>query len=143
MTAFNNLAKYTRRPPSRATSTEDVLSFLAQWTFIIKTDITKQFYQLPVDRNSLKYAGVITLFKGMRVYTRAAMGMPGSTEYLYELTYRVLSDLIGEGHTAKIADDLYAGANNVDELLVVWDKIVARFQAWSLFEEDNDLPRNY
>ena len=54
MTAFNNLAKYTRRPPSRATSTEDVLSFLAHWMFIIRTDTTKQFYQLPLDRNSIQ-----------------------------------------------------------------------------------------
>ena len=36
--------------------------------------------------------------------------------------------MIEEGHTAKIADDLYAGANSVDEPLLVWEKILARFQ---------------
>lgn len=128
VTAFKSIAMYAKKPPSRATSTDDIHSFLAQWKFTIKSDMTEQFHHLPLDHNSIKYAGVISPHKGTRVYTRAAMGMPGSTEYLDELTYRVLGDLIHEGHTAKIADDLYAGANTIEELLVVWEKILAKFQ---------------
>ena len=38
---------------------------------------------------SMKYVGVMTPFKGMRVYQRAAMGMPGSTEQLDEMKEKV------------------------------------------------------
>ena len=38
-----------------------------------------------VTRNSMKYCGVATPFKGVRVYVRSAMGMPGSETALEEL----------------------------------------------------------
>ena len=82
VTAFTHIASYTKPLPSRATSCDDVLRFLAQYRYMIKTDMTKQFYQLPMESSSMKYLGVLTPYKGMRVYTRAAMGMPGSTEHL-------------------------------------------------------------
>ena len=50
----------------------------------------------------MKYLGVITPFKGLRVYTRAAMGMPGSTEHLDELMSRVMGDLMHEGKVIKL-----------------------------------------
>ena len=81
VTAFNNIASYTKPLPTRVTSCDNVLHFLAQWRYIIKTDMIKQFYQLPMLKSSMKYLGVVTPFKGLRVYTRAAMGMPGSTDY--------------------------------------------------------------
>ena len=55
----------------------------------------------------MKYCGVATPFKGIRVYTRSAMGMPGSETCLEQLMSRVLGDLIQEGCVAEIADDLY------------------------------------
>ena len=57
----------------------------------------------------MKYCGVATPFKGLRVYTRAAMGMPGSEVALEELMCRVLGDLLQEGIVVKLADDLYFG----------------------------------
>ena len=64
----------------------------------------------------MKYLGVLTPFKGLRVYTRAAMGMPGSTEHLDELMCRVLGDMIEAGQVIKLADDLYLGAAIIKEL---------------------------
>ena len=55
----------------------------------------------------MKYLGVLTPFKGLRVYTRAAMGMPGSSEHLDELLSRVLGDLLQQGKVIKLAYDLY------------------------------------
>ena len=40
----------------------------------------------------MKYRGVATPFRGVRVYTRAAMGMPGSETTLEEHMCRVLGD---------------------------------------------------
>ena len=128
VTAFTHIASYTKPLPSRASSCDDVLRFLARWKFMIKTDMTKQFYQLPMTKSSMKYLGILSPFKGIRVYTRAAMGMPGSTEHLDELMHRVLCDLLMQGTVMKLADDLYIGGNDVQSLLKNWEQVLKVFQ---------------
>jgi len=127
VTSFINIASYAKPPPSRVVSSDDVLRFLARWTFIIKSDMTSQFFQLPMKKSSMKYLGIITPFKGTRVYTRAAMGMPGSSEHLDELMSRVLGDLIHGGSVMKIADDLYVGGDTIVALLYSWERVLERF----------------
>ena len=68
----------------------------------------------------MKYCGVITPFRGVRVYTQCAMGMPRSETALEELMCRVLGDLLEEGAVAKIADDLYCGGDDEAELVYNW-----------------------
>ena len=53
----------------------------------------------------MKYCGVVIPFRGVRVYARSAMCMPGSETALEELMCRVLGHLIEEGIAAKITDD--------------------------------------
>lgn len=132
VTAFNAIGTYAKPLPSRSVCTDDVLRFLSAHEFIIKTDMTKQFFQLPMHKGSMKYLGVLTPYKGLRVYTRAAMGMPGSTEHLDELLSRVLGDLIQQGRAVKLADDLYTGGNSIAELLHNWEGILQRFEANNL-----------
>ena len=54
----------------------------------------------------------------MRVYARSAMGMPGTETALEEILCRVLGDLLEEGVVAKLADDIYCGANTIVELQI-------------------------
>ena len=75
------------------------------------TDLTSAFYQIPLSQSSMKYCGVATPFKGVRVYVRSAMGMPGSETALEELMCRVLGNLLEEGVVVKLADDLYGGGS--------------------------------
>lgn len=63
----------------------------------------------------MKYCSVATPFRGVRVYVRSAMGMPGSETALEKLTCRVLGHLVEEGVDAKIADDLYCGGYSQQE----------------------------
>ena len=76
----------------------------------------------------MKYCGVAKPFKGIRVYTRSAMGMPGSETSLEELMSRVLGDLIQEDCVAKIAVDLFVGGNNPIEVLDNWRRVLALLQ---------------
>ena len=69
------------------------------------TDLTSAFYQIPLAKDSIKYCGVATPFRGIRAYTRCAMGMPGSETALKELMCRILGDYVQDA----IADDLYCG----------------------------------
>ncbi|MCP4493505.1 MAG: hypothetical protein GY820_40300 [Gammaproteobacteria bacterium] len=125
VTAFNGLAKYCRPPPSRVYNCRDVLQQIGASKFIIKTDLTASFFQIKVDPESMAYLGTMTPFKGIRLYARAAMGMPGSTEYLEELMSRVLGHLQQAGNVSKIHDDLYVYANSIDVLYRKWEQVLA------------------
>ncbi|XP_070576935.1 uncharacterized protein [Ptychodera flava] len=129
VTAFADVGRYSKPQPSLLPSVDSTLNQIAQWEYIIATDLTKAFYQIPLSRESLKYCGVATPFRGVRVYTRSAMGMPGSETALEELMCRVLGDLLADCIVAKIADDLYCGANSVEELLVNWKHATAGLQS--------------
>ncbi len=125
MTAFAEVGKYTKPQPSLMPDVDSTLRQVARWKFVITTDLTKAFYQIPLSKDSMKYCGVVTPFRGVRVYTRCAMGMPGSETALEELMCRVLGDLLQEGVVAKIADDLYCGGDNEKELLHNWKRLLS------------------
>ena len=91
---------------------DSTLREIGKWKYLIKTDLTKAYYQIHLANKYMKYCGVATPFRGVRVYLTGCMGLPGSETALEELMTRVLGDLIFEGKVAKIADDLYCGASN-------------------------------
>ena len=103
---------------------DSTLRHIAQWKHPIATDLTSAFYQIPLAHESMKYCGVATPFRGVRVYVRSAMGMPGSETALEELMCRVLGDLLEEGVVEKIADDLCWGGNTPKELLQNWKRVL-------------------
>ena len=124
VTAFADVGRYSKPQPSLMPDVDSTLRLIAQWKHIAATDLTSAFYQIPLSRDSMKYCGVATPFRGVCVYARSAMGMPGSETALEELMSRVLGDLLEEGSVAKIADDLYCGGNSPEELLQNWAKVL-------------------
>ena len=103
---------------------DSILRTVAQWKYIIKSDLTSAFYQTPLAKESMKYCGVATHFKGVRVYTRYAMGMQGSETALEELICCILGDLFQDGSVAKLVDDLFCGGDTIDELLRNWGRVL-------------------
>ena len=85
VTAFSDVGRYSKPQPSLMPDVDSTLHTIAQWKYIIKTDLTNAFYQIPLAKQSMKFCGVATPFRGVRVYTRCAMGMPGSETALEEL----------------------------------------------------------
>ena len=124
VTAFSDVGRYSKPQPSLMPDVDSTLRKIACWRYIIVSDLSQSFYQIPLSKSSLKYCGVATRFKGVRIYTRCAMGMPGSETALEELMCRVLGDLLQNGCVAKIADDLYCGGNTPTELLSNWRKVL-------------------
>ena len=127
VTAFADVGRYTKPQPALMPDVDSTLRQIAQWKYIIVTDLTSAFYQIPLSASSMKYCGVVTPFRGVRMYTRSAMGMPGSETALEELMNRVLGDLVQEGIVAKLADDLYCGANTIQQLLDNWQRLLQTF----------------
>ena len=125
VTSFGEVAQYSKPQPSLMPNVDSVLRQISKWRYIIITDLVKAFYQIPLAHDSMKFCGVVTPFKGVRVYTRSAMGMPGSETCLEELMSRILGDMLQEGCVAKIADDLFVGGDTPDEALVNWGRVLA------------------
>ena len=124
VTAFADVGRYSKPQPTLMPDVNSTLQQIAKWKYIIVTDLTSAFYQIPLDKHSMKYCGVVTPFRGVRVYNRCAMGMPGSETALEELMCRILGDLLQEGCVTKLADDLYCGGNTPTELLHNWERVL-------------------
>ncbi len=120
LTAFTEIDQYCKPQPSLMPDINSTLGTIATWKFVICTDLKSAFYQILLSWESMKYCGVCTPFKGIRVYQRAAMGMPSSETALEELMCRVLGDLIIVAGSATIADDVYIGWQSPDDLLHNW-----------------------
>ena len=115
VTAFAEVGRYSKPQPSLMPDVDSALRNIAQWKYLITSDLTSAFYQIPLSKSSMKYCGVATPYRSVRVYTRCAMGMPGSETALEELMCRFLGNCIQNGIVAKLADDLYCGGNTLDE----------------------------
>ncbi len=124
VTAFADVGRYSKPQPALMPDVDSTLRLIAQWQYIITTDLSKAFYQIPLSRESLKYCGVATPFRGVRVYVRSAMGMPGSEVALEELMCRIFGDLLHEGAIAKTTDDFYCGGNSLEELFNNWHRVL-------------------
>ena len=124
VTSFASVGQYAKILPSVMPTVDDVLRTIANWKFLIKTDLKDSFYQIPMDKESMKWCATPTPFRGLRVYLVASQGMPGSSEVLEELMCTVFGDLIKNGSVAKIADDLYVGGNTIDELYNNWSQVL-------------------
>jgi hypothetical protein len=132
VTAFAEVGRYCKPQPSLLPNVDSILRTIACWKYIIVSDLTSAFYQIPLSKESMKYCGVATPFRGVRVYTRSAMGMPGSETVLEELLCLCLGSLIQEGSVAKLADDLYCGGNTPKELSNNWQRILQRLEECQL-----------
>ena len=124
VTSFGEVGQYSKPQPSLMPDVGSVFRNIANWEVIIKSDLLKAFYQIPLARKSMKYCGIVTPFKGIRVYTRCAMGMPGSETCLEELMSRILGNQIQNGTVAKIADDLFVGGHDEQEALHNWTEVL-------------------
>lgn len=128
VTSFGGIAEYVKPLPSLMANVEETLRSIGQWKYVIKSDLSASYYQIPVAKNSMKYVGICTPFKGVRVYTRCAMGLPGSEAALENLLNRLLGHLTAQGNLTKIADDLYCGGNSIDEVLSTWEQVLSILQ---------------
>ena len=126
VTSFGEVAEYALVPPSVTSNVEDVLRQVGQWRYLIKTDLKSAYYQIPLAKESMRFVGVNTPYKGTYIYQRSVMGLPGSEAALEEVLSRILGDLVQGGGVIKLVDDLYIGAESVNELLNLWNSVLER-----------------
>ena len=132
VSAFEDVGRYSKLQLSLMPDTKSVLRSIGKSKYIITSDLTSAFHQIHLLQSSLKYCGIVTPFRGICVYTRCAMGMPGSETTLEELMYRVLGDYLQSGIVAKLADDLSCGGETIDDLLNNWGHILRALETSGL-----------
>ena len=124
VTAFTALSSYTKTLPTLMPTVEDMLRTISEWSYIISTDLKDAFYQIPLAKESMKWCGTVTPFRGIRIYLVACQGLPGSSEWLEELLCLLFGDLVQKGKLAKVADDLFIGGNTIEELYETWQTVL-------------------
>ena len=62
VTAFTDIGRSSKPQPSLLPDVDSTLRNIAQWKYVITTDLTNAFYQIPLLRESMKYWGVATPF---------------------------------------------------------------------------------
>ena len=124
VTNFASLVDYVKTLPTIMPTVESILRTIASWRYIIITDLRDAFYQIPMDKGSMKWCGTPTPYRGLRVYQVAVQGLPGSSEVLEELLCTVLGEYVKQGFTAKIADDLSVGGQSIQDLFDNWSKVL-------------------
>ena len=124
VTNFASLLDYCKTLPTVMPTVEEVLRTIAGWRYIIVTDLRDAFYQIPMDKGSMKWCATPTPYRGLRVYTVAVQGLPGSSEFLEEMLCAVLGEYVKEGFVAKIADDLTVGGCAIEDLYDNWMRVL-------------------
>ena len=137
VTSFVELNKFIYPLLSKLCTTNDVLTALGSWKYIIKTDLKSSYFQIQMDQASQKWMRTNTPYKGMYVYNRAPMGLRNMAEYLEEVIARILGDCLAEGILAKISDDLIIGGNSISELLSNWTIVLRQLRDNNLSLSDD------
>ena len=93
---------------------------------------------MPLHKDSMKYCGVQTPFSGTKIYIRALMDLSGSSEYLGELLFRVIGDLMEDGVATRIADDLFVDVVRPRNFCAIgarfWSVSTVTISVWKLQE---------
>ena len=63
VTAFADGVRYGKPQPSLMPDVETTLRTIARWKYLIVTDLTSAFYQIPLAKESMKYCVVATPFR--------------------------------------------------------------------------------
>ena len=66
VTAFAEVGRYSKPQPSLMPDVDSTLRSIARWKYLITSDLTSAFYQIPVSKSSMKYCRVATPYRGIR-----------------------------------------------------------------------------
>ena len=116
----------------RSNGYNDILTFLARWKYLIFADLSNSYFQIKIAPAQLKYMGIMTPHRGIRVNTRLSQGLLNSDVHLDQVMGRVLGDEKAAGFCCVARDDLHIGGNTIDECIANWETVLAKLDAHNL-----------
>lgn len=132
ITCFNALNDSIHPIPGRSSTYNDIIKFCARKKFRIHADLTNSYFQVKVHKKFWQYLGVMTPYRGLRVFTRLGQGLLNSDVHLEQVVTRVLGDEMLKGMCVIARDDLIVGGDSLDQCIDYWDVILAKFNEHNL-----------
>jgi len=62
VTAFSDVGRYAKPQTSLMPNVDATIRQVGQWKYIITSDLTKAYHQIPLAKESMKYCGIVTPF---------------------------------------------------------------------------------
>lgn len=124
-TDYRLLNKITEFDPYPIPQIDQILDEVAQAKFITTLDLTKGFYQVPLDSEAKAKSAFITPF-GHFAYNVMPFGMKNSSATFQRLVDKVLKDC--QGYCKQYIDDVAIYSNTWEEHLVHLDIVLSKIQ---------------
>ena len=131
VTGFDPVNKYLSPIPSKANDPMTIYTHLATWKYLGELDFADMYWQLRFnletmrEKRQLEYLCIRTV-GGVLAYARGPNGLLGMDAVTDELTDKLLGDLVLEGKVVKLADNVYFGAETIQELHSIFHEIMKR-----------------
>ena len=144
---FDMLNKFILDSPRKVMRSEQIYASLASWKVIGELDFRDCYWQIPFkdetekDKYKLGHLCIRTAM-GTLCYSRAPMGLLGMDAFQGELTDMLFGDLVVQGKVIKLADNVYFGADNIEDLTNLFDIILSRCAAADLRIKPNKVVLN-
>ena len=68
--------------PGRSSNYNDILTFMADWKYHIFADLSNSYFQIKIAPSQLKYMGIMTPHRGIRIMNRLSQGLLNSDVHL-------------------------------------------------------------
>ena len=115
VTGLSSLSPFLK--PSRVPlpTVEEAFRSLAKWPYLVMADLKSWHWQIPLNKESMRFFGTATPYGGLRLYAMQPMGYLNATENADLVIQAVLDPAIKQGRCARIADNLFTGGKTVKE----------------------------
>ena len=99
VTAFADVGRFAKPQPSLMPDVDSTLSNIARWSYLITSDLTSAFYQIRLNKASMKYFGFTTPFKGTRV---CVLPLHHGYAWFWNGTWRINVPHPGRSHSGRV-----------------------------------------
>ena len=118
--------------PGRSSNYNDILTFMADWKYHVFADLSNSYFQIKIAPSQLKYMGIMTPHRGIRIMNRLSQGLLNSDVHLDQVLGRVLGDEKTAGFCCVARDDIIVGGNTIDECIANWETVLAKLDKHNL-----------
>ena len=125
VTGMQSLSPYLKPVRIQLPTVEEAFRKIAKWRFLIVTDLKHWHWQIPVQKQSLRFFGTNTPYGGERIYLVQPMGYLNANENADRVIQRVLQPVMTEGKAARIADNMITGGDSPEEAAANFRTILA------------------
>ena len=132
ISCFNVLNDSIHPIPGRSNSYNDILKFFSRHRYLVCADLSSSYFQIRMATKHWKYLGIMTPHRGIRVMTRLGQGLLNSDVDLDQVLGRVLGDEQTAGFCLAARDDVFVGANTIDECIANWDTVLTKLNQHNL-----------